>query len=236
MSKLLRCAVIAALASLPAPLLGQVGHDPANSPYRDIRNRSNVVATGWKIGGGGGQLDIGPTDGELLGLRYEMRLTGPSDAMLDISYGRFQRLVPDPGAPEDEQLSGPVQQSVLMVTAGLSVLLTGDKTWNGFAPYVGGSLGLGFGGDVAADSSGYRFNAKFVSGPHLGIRYYATSALSLRLEGRLLFWRLKYPSSFYTAPARAPDDPPLLSQEIDPDTEWTSHPVLVFAVGYAIRL
>lgn len=235
MSKSFRRAVFL-LAVLPVPLVAQVGHDPAGSPYRDIRDRSNIVATGWKIGGGGGRLDIGPTDGELLGLRYEMRLTGPSDAMLDISYGRFQRLVPDPDAAQEQQLTGPIQQSILFVTAGLSVLLTGDKTWNRLAPYLGGSLGLGFGGDVAADTSGYRFNAKFVSGPHLGVRYYATSALSLRLEGRLLFWQLKYPTRFFTNPVRAPDDPPLLNQETDPDSEWTSHPVLVIALGYAIRL
>ncbi len=75
-----------------------------------------------------------------------------------------------------------------------------------------------------------------MSGPHLGLRYYASSALSLRLEGRLLFWQLKYPSRFFTDPVRAPSDPPLLSQDTDPDSDWTSHPVLVIGLGYAIRL
>ncbi len=228
--------VVSLALVLPASAAAQVGHDPANSPYRDIRNRTNLVATGWYLRGSGGRLGLGPQSGEVVGARYETRLTGPSDAFLGLALGRFERMVIDPDGAEATRVTGPVDQSVVFVSVGLSVLLTGDKTWNGLAPYLGAALGLGFGGGVASDSSEFRFSAKFVSGPHAGIRFYATRSLSLRLEGRLLFWQLKYPSGFFSEPLRAPNDPPVLNQDTDPASEWTSHPTLIFAVGYALRL
>ncbi len=221
---------------VPTGASAQVGHDPAHSPYRDIRNRTSFIATAWRVTGGGGSLDIGPRSGEGLGLRYEMRLTGPSDTFFEVAWTRLERKVIDPDGAEADRVSGPVDQSVVFVGSGLSVLLGGDKTWNGLAPYVGGSLGLAFGSDVASDSSGFTFNAKLVSGPHAGLRWYATRALSFRLEGRLLFWQLKYPSRFFADPLRAPGDSPVLNLATDPDSEWTSHPTLTIAVGYALRL
>jgi len=51
-----------------------------------------------------------------------------------------------------------------------------------------------------------------------------------------LFWRLKYPSLFFSDPFRAPGQAPVLDATKQSDTEWTAHPVLVLAVGYALRL
>ncbi len=227
-------ALLLALPSVPAA--AQVGHDPAQSPYRPIFIRSSIMATGAVLSGSGGLLDLGPSSGVLVGLRYEMRLSGPTDASLSLSWGRLERMVADPDAPADSQVTGPVRQSVVLAEAGLTILLTGDKTWNRLAPYLGGSLGLAIGGGVPADSSGFKFSTKFASGPHVGMRLYVSERLTVRTEGRLLFWQLKYPSRFFAAPARAPDDPPLLDLASDPDSEWTSHPMLLFAVGYAFRL
>jgi len=220
----------------PAGAAAQVGHDPASSPFQDIRTRTNFVATAWRVTGGGGSLDIGPRTGEGLGLRYEMRMSGPTDAFFEVAWTRLERLVIDPDGAEADRVSGPVDQSVVFISGGLSVLLGGDKTWHGLAPYVGASVGLGFGSNVASDSSGFTFRAKLVSGPHLGLRWYATRALSLRLEGRLLFWQLKYPDRFFRDPERAPTDRPVLDLAGDPNSEWTSHPALTIAVGYAVRL
>ena len=115
--------------------------------------------------------------------------------------------------------------------------LTGEKTWHGITPLVGASLGLAFHRTPAADSvSGFRFNAKLATGPHIGFRYYVTRAVSLRVEGRLLFWQLKYPSVYFQAPSQAPLDDPVLDFTSDPDSEWTSQPVLNLGLGISFRL
>jgi hypothetical protein len=217
-------------------LSAQVGHDPAHSPFRAITGRTSLSGIGGYVGGSAGRLGIGPTGSWVVGLRYEMRLTGPTDASLTLTRGQFDRLVPDPGAPADSQLTGPVSQSVIFVEGGLQILLSGDKTWNRLAPYVGASLGLGFGSKVPADSSGYRFNAKFLTGPLAGVRLYPGGGLLLRLEGRLAFWRLRYPQTFFAAPARAPDDPSLLDPNQESDTDWTAHPMILLGLGWSFRI
>ena len=226
----------AVVAWYPVALAAQVGHPPDASPYRDIRVRSSLVALAGYIGGSHGRLGIGPSAGRLVGVQYELALGGPTDGFLTVSHGRLDRVVIDPDAPEASRVTDSVTQSVVFAQAGLSVLLTGDKTWNGFAPYLGGTLGVGFGGSVPQDSSGFSFGTKFVTGPHLGIRWYPSQTLHLRVEARQLFWQLKYPQRFFNPPTRAPSDPPVLSIADDPSSEWTAHPTLLVALGFAFRL
>lgn len=235
MSKILHL-VLALVGSVPAALTAQVGHAPEASPYQDIRVRSSLLAIGGYVGGSHGRLGLGPSSGRLVGLQYELALGGPTDGFLTLSQGRLDRIVIDPNAPQASRVTDSVSQSVVFAQAGLTVLLTGDKTWNGFAPYLGGTLGLGFGSRVPQDSSGYSFGTKFVTGPHLGIRWYPTRTVHLRVEGRQLFWQLKYPQTFFNPPSRAPTDPPVLNVEDDPDAEWTAHPTLLVALGFAFRL
>lgn len=217
------------------PLAAQVGHDPAASPYRAITNRTSIAAVGSYIWGSSGKVGVGPADGFGAGLRFEMRLSGPTDVFASVTWSNLQRLVADPKAPADSQIAGPVDMGLLIAETGLAILLTGDKTWNGLAPYVGVSLGLGFGGSVPQDTSGYGFSTKFVGGPLLGARFYVGRSAYLRVEGRLPFWKLSYPSSYFLAPERAPADPPVLDPAVTSDSEWTSHPTLMIGLGYAFR-
>jgi hypothetical protein len=217
------------------PLTAQVGHDPARSPYRPITNRTSVDAVGAYLWGSAGKVGVGPVDGPGGGVRFEMRLTGPTNVFAAVTWSRLQRLVADPKAPADSQFSGPAHMGLLLADAGLVILLAGDKTWRGLSPYIGANLGVGFGGGVPQDTSGYAFSTKFVSGPLLGVRFYVGSSAFLRVEGRLQFWKLSYPTSYFLAPERAPDDPPVLDPATNSDSEWTSHPTLMVGLGYAFR-
>jgi hypothetical protein len=236
MSKVARALALWLLLAFPPALVGQVGYDPSHSPYRPITARMSLMAAGSYVWGSSGKVGVGPADGLGGGLRYEMRLTGPADAFAGVSWNRLQRLVADPAAPADSQLSGPADQNVWFVDAGLAILLAGDKTWRRLAPYVGANLGLAFGEGAPGDSSGYEFSTKFVTGPLAGVRLYLSDAVSFRVEGRLQFWKLSYPDSFFLPPERAPDDPPLLDPLVTSDTEWTSHPSLFVGLAYSFRL
>jgi hypothetical protein len=216
-------------------LHAQVGYDPAHSPYRPLVRRTSVLVLGSLIGGSSGQLGIGPSDGRGGSLRFEMKLTGPTDVFGALSWSSLQRMVADPAAVTEPRITGPVKQPLLFADVGLAILLAGDKTWHGVAPYLGGSLGLGWGAGLAQDSSGFRFKNKFVSGPLLGIRFYLGSRISLRTEGRLQFWKLSYPSAYFLPPLSAPDHPPILDPTVTGTSEWTSHPTLLVGLGYSFR-
>lgn len=231
MSKVVRTLALCLL--LHAPVAAQVGYDPAHSPYRPIAARMSVSAVANYIWGSGGKLGVGPTDGPGGGARFEFRLTGPTDVFATISWSNLERFVADPKAPADSQITGPVKQGVLFAETGLLILLTGDKTWHRIAPYLGANLGIGFGSSLAQDTSGYGFSAKFVSGPLLGFRMYASDALFFRVEGRLQFWKLKYPASYFVG---TDETDPLLNPALNSDSEWTTHPTLLVGLGYAFRI
>lgn len=231
MSKVVRTFALCLLLS--TPVAAQVGYDPAHSPYRPIAARMSFSAVTNYIWGSGGKLDVGPTNGPGLGGRFEFRLTGPTDVFATVSWSNLERFVADPAAPADSQITGPYKHGVFFAETGLVILLTGDKTWNRIAPYLGANLGIAFASSIPQDTSGYGFSAKFVSGPLLGLRVYASDAFFLRAEGRLQFWKLKYPTSYFVG---TDDKDPLLEPALNSDSEWTTHPTLLVGLGYAFRI
>src|SRR5512143_3571805 len=90
--------VIAALvlAALPASLAAQVGHRPDASPYRDIRSGHTVTPYFGQFGGSGGRFEIGPHDGRIYGLRYDIRTASTIQIGLAVARADLQRLIVDP--------------------------------------------------------------------------------------------------------------------------------------------
>lgn len=213
----------------------QVGHPPGSSPYRDLRSKYQISATGGYSWGGGGKVEVGPARGRFGGMRFDLHLAGPGAVQLGVNVGNFDRLLLDPSQAPDARILGTTTQSVIMVDAGLNLVLTGAKTWYGLAPYAGASLGLALGGDVpAADSlSLFKFSTKFLVGPQIGFRWFPFRRVSFRFEARDVIWRLSYPSQFFDPPANAPDDDPVLDSRFNKTTQWTHNPMFLVSVGWA---
>lgn len=233
-----RLYLIGLLAACAFPGRGgaQVGYPPDASPYRDMRVSQYLTLTAGYLTGGTGDAGVGPTDGLLGGIRWDIRLSGPAYAHFGVSGGLLERLVIDPTRGVEDRIRDTVRQSVYVADAGLGLVLTGQKTWNGLAPYVAATLGLALGGAVPEDSSGFRFSTRFHIGPQVGVRWHVGERLHLRLEGRDILWRLRYPPGFFSRPAGAPDDPPVLDPEQSKGAQWVHHPTLVLSIGYALRM
>lgn len=230
-------AVVAYMAlGWPVAAFGQVGRSPQSSPYRDLSATKVLALAVGVLGGSAGSAGVGPTDGPFVGARFDLHAGGPVDVWFGLGVASLDRLVIDPTVAADDRILETTSQSVVLLDVGLALLLTGEKTWHGFVPYVGVSLGLALGGSVDADTlSGFRFNTHFQVGPQLGVRWYPTDRLMFRVEGRDILWQLKYPGVFFP-PASAPTSPSVLDPAIMNDTEWTHHPMLTLTLGYAIRL
>lgn len=221
---------------IPGVAAAQVGHAPGASPYRDARVRQYLTFSGAYLTGGKGAAGVGPSDGFLGGVRWDVRLGAPTYAHVGLSAGSLQRVIIDPQEGPAARIQDTVTQSVLMAEAGLGLALTGQKTWHGFAPYVAASLGMAFGGSVPADSIGFQFRRRFFVGPLAGVRWHISDRLHFRVEGRDIVWRLSYPVVFFEEPANAPGEPPVLNPDEMRGTEWVHHPALVFSIGYALRM
>src|SRR5437660_12879116 len=206
----------------------QLGHEPSHSPYRDVRRGGVGVITFGYLGGGRGSVGVGLSDGTTGGIRYEVPF-GAVGASLGLAYGRTNRFVVDPTKDTTSRKSGPSTNDVVLLDAGLQLILTGRKTWRGFAPYVGGVLGGAIRGTSPRDTSGYKFGTKFTVAPNVGLRWYPARRLSVRGDVRLVLWKLNYPTQF-----KQPDpidNTPVLSGTASL-TEWTSHPWATIGVGW----
>ncbi len=214
----------------------QVGHRPSDSPYRDIYKGHTVTGFGGGIGGGGGEWEIGPHNGPVYGIRYDVRTASAIQIGLQLGQGDLERLIVDPFVELEDRVAGPVQQRISFVELDLQLNLTGGKTWRRLAPFVGLGLGLALASGTEADTSGFDFGNKFYFVPHAGFRLFVTSRLHLRGDARLAFWKLNYPTSFTQEPPLEPGNPPDDSNAVITDgrvSEWTTVPWLQAGLGYS---
>lgn len=219
---------------VPAATHAQVGHEPESSPYRDLPDKYMLSFTGGYSWGSGGKVNIGPGDGLVYGARGDIHLAGPGTVHMGVNFGSFERLLLDPRLAPDERVLGTASQTVLMADVGLNLVLTGQKSWYGFAPFIGASMGIAIGGDVPADSlSGYEFNTKFIVTPAIGFRWHPVSRIALRVEFRDVLWKLSYPDVFFDPPTEDPDIPPILDPDFNKTTDWTHNPSLYLSLGVA---
>jgi hypothetical protein len=218
------------------PLAGQVGHPPGHSPYRDIPKGHSVTPLVGYLGGDGGRFGIAPHEGALFGFRYDIRTASALEMGLGFAHGSLDRLIVDPFVRVADRVSGPVNQSVSFAEFDLQFNLTGGKTWHRLAPFLGAGVGFTFASGTDADTSGFQFGHKLYLAPSAGFRFFITDRLHLRGEGRLAFWKLKYPRSFEQEPTEEPGNPPLTSNAVITDgrtSEWNATPWLQAGLSYS---
>jgi len=211
-------ALLALATALAPSAAAQVGHDPEHSPYRDLRASHQITFSGGYLAGGGGQAGAGPKQGPLAGLRYSLSLSGSLEMTVGVCGASLDRFLVDGG--------GTARQSVFIADAGFALRITGPKTWHGWMPYVGGSLGIATGSRVAADTSKFAFGNPFQFGPRLGVRRYGAGPVSLWVEAWDPIWRLRYPGAWWQSGAT-----PLVSV----DREWVHNPTLLVGLSFILR-
>lgn len=230
----LRCRGVVSVALLltvypPNRLAAQIGYDPGHSPYHDIRGGSGPRLSFGYLMGGRGRIPVGISDGSTVGLNYDWSVGGPFTFSFGAAYGFTTRRIVNPFVARDSATSGLLACRVALFDAGIQLGLTGHKTWHGFAPYFGASMGLAFGSDLKADSSGYAFGTKFTLMPATGVRWYVAPRLVVQADARLVMWKLNYPASFKEPNA---SDSTRVQPVTASDNQWTFHPWFVFGVGW----
>ena len=210
-------------------LSAQVGHDPSHSPYHDIRRGTGPRLVFGYLGGERGTVPVSMTNGVTFGARYEAWMGKSISFTAGLAYAQTTRYIVDPFLNDSVRKSGPIDNDVILADLGLQLSLTGSKTFHGFAPYVGTSLGLAFGSRLPADTSGYQFGTRFTFTPGAGLRWYPASRINVQADARLVFWKLRYPINYKTP--LSPDGTtvlPLFAKE----TDWTIHPWVSLGVGW----
>lgn len=225
---LLCLGVLAPWRALPA----QVGHDPAGSPYHDIRPGAGPVLLFGHLGGDRGIAGVGPSDARTIGLRYELAMGRPTVFHFTATYAMGDRFIVNPAvdSTSPDRRTGPFDTNLLLTELGVQLRLAGAKSWHGLAPYLGVTMGFAFDLSSPGDTtqSRYRFGTKMLLGANGGVRWHPARRLTVQVDGRALYWRLRYPVSFHNP---APDE----STIVPFDTklfDWTMHPWVSLGVGW----
>ena len=236
MRTLLTIGALLAVTGSGAPAEAQVGHEPGASPYEDIVDAHSFTPVAGYFAGSGGKFGIGAHNGYTYGIRYDLRAGKTVQFGFSAARGSLDRFIVDPFVALARRRTGPFDQATTFLDATIQFNVTGAKTWHRLAPYTGVTLGVAFGEDLAADTSGYDFGSKFYVGPQLGTRFFVTRNLHLRAEVRGVFWKVNYPTSFGLEPPEEPGTPEAPNAVI-PDgklDEWTINPWFQVGLGYMV--
>jgi len=193
-----RAGTAVALTALSVSVLSAqlIGTEPSQSPFRDLPTTQQLTfSAGW-LNATTDAARVGPDAGPLLSLRHDIHLGGP--AWLTTRYSALisERRVIDPGLPAVDRLQGKQSVTHHLANIGLTVALTGKKTWRGVVPTLG--LGVGLTSDFAPrDIGGYMFGTKFALAFGPGVRILLPRGYSMRVDITNDMYQIQYPSTYF---------------------------------------
>jgi len=222
--KAIFCGVVALLMAVPAA--AQVGHEPEDSPYRDLQHRQEITLLGGWVKARHDPAGVAPQSAPMVGVRYEFNLAGPLSLSSDITSMFANRDVIDPAKPKAQRIPRNEAATVYAADIALAMNLTGRKSWHHLVPQVRGGIGL-LRSSAADDSSGFRFGTPFAFSFGGGLKLVPgrTGRVQLRADFTDRLFKLSYPDSYY----RLASDNTAVLDRSTAKSFYTHH--AVFSVG-----
>jgi hypothetical protein len=221
--------MIAAAALAAAPLAAQdIGHAPERSPFRDLPYRQELTLFGGYYAGSDGKAGVAPTGGPAMGVRYEIRIGGPAQFTARLTHARTERTLLDPALAESVRNRGTQSWPVTIADAGITINLTGQKSWHRLVPSVGGGVGIASDFGKSGDPDGFEFGTPFAFTFGVGVRRETDGPVQFRADLADYVYQLDYPSAYTTAPTGSTPILPAGSST----NEWTHNWLISVGVSY----
>ena len=212
-----------------APVSAQdVGHPPAQSPFRDLAYRQELALFGGYYNGSDGKAGVAPAGGPAVGVRYEIRIGGPAQFTARLTHARTERTILDPALANNVRNLGTETWPITIADAGISVNLTGQKSWHRLVPSLGGGVGIASDFGKSGDPAGFEFGTPFAFTFGVGVRRETDGPLQLRVDLADYVYQLDYPSAYTTAPTGSTPILPAGSST----NEWTHNWMLSVGLSY----
>ena len=222
------------VAAAAAPARAQVGYEPPESPFRDLEYRQELTAFGGYYQASGDDAGVAPRSGPASGLRYELRIGGPAQLMVRATRVESERRLINPAAPPASRGLGVRSQALYIADVGISVNLTGQKSYRGLVPVLNGGIGLASDfqnrADAQTDSTpgGYKFGTPFALSFGGGVRYTRGGRFQLRADVGDFLYQIKYPNAFYVAPTGIE---PVLANDVK-QNQWKHNVAFTLGASY----
>lgn len=206
-----------------------VGHAPEASPFRDLAYRQELSLFGGYYNGSEGKAGVAPGGGPAFGMRYEIRIGGPAQFTARLTHATPDRTVLDPALAENVRNLGERAWPVTIADVGISLNLTGQKSWHHLVPSLSGGVGIASDFGKSGDPGGFDFGTPFAFTFGGGVRLERDGPLQLRFDVADYLYQLEYPAAYTTAPVGST---PILSAGSS-TSEWTHN--LLLSVGLSYR-
>jgi hypothetical protein len=215
--------------TLPIAMQAQVGHLPADSPFEDAAYKHELTTyTGW-YNGAEGAAGVGPQAGPIVGARYEIRIGGPAFFSVHAGHAFSRRDVIDPLNSVATRHVGTKDVSLLLVDAGITLNLTGQKSWHHLMPFTRFGFGVASNLGSRADPGRFEIGTPFAIVLGTGVRWVPGGRWQLRVDVGDHLFRLQYPSTYGETPAGG-GDPVLVGKS----SEWKHNGVFTIGASYTI--
>ena len=226
-------AAAAAALVVARPVRAQVGYPPARSPYRDLIFHQELTAFTGYLGGSKGRAGIAPSSGPVAGVRYEIRIGGPAEFTVRLMRAWTERTVLDPEKPEATRKIGTRGWPIYQGDVGLTINLTGQKSWHGLVPVVSGGIGLATDGNKGGDPAGFNIGTPFAFSFGGGVRWVPGGSFQLRADVTNFLYHVDYPNSYFTATTTTTGTviPSILAPRSS-QGEWLHNRVLTIGASY----
>lgn len=222
-------AVLVLLAAAAAPAAAQdVGHLPEDSPFRDLPYRQELTFFGGYFLAGGDPAGVAPKSAPMFGARYEIRIGGPAQFYARTAMALSERDVVNPRLAPGARELGTESVTLGLADVGISLNLTGQRSWHGMVPVVSGGAGIAT--DFASpDVGGFRLGTPFAITLGAGVRWTSGGNWQVRADVTDYLYQVKYPPLYFQAPAQnvEPVLPPNSKQNV-----WKHNAALTLGVSY----
>ena len=219
---------LASMTVVPA-LSAQIGHVPQTSPYIDLEYKQEFTIYGGFYNAGSEKAGVAPGNGPMLGARYDLRLGGPASLTTRFQYVQSTRTIIDPRRPEETRVvEADASWPVYLWDIGMSVNLTGQRSYKRIVPFVNGGLGVATDFKSGADVGAWKFGTPFAFNFGGGIKWVSSGNLQVRADVSDHLYQIKYPSSYYFV---ASDGSSVLTQR-QSDSDWTNNLGFSFGISY----
>lgn len=225
--------VVAGMFGVAPTVSAQVGYEPAESPYRDVEFRQGVTAFAGFFSAALDPARVASRSGPMAGLRYDLHLTGPAQLTVRSAYVHSERDVIDPRQPPATRVLERRSAPLLINDLGITVNLTGQRSWHHIVPLV--QIGGGTASDLrpAQDVGNYSFGTTFALAFGAGVRWVPGGRFELRGDVTDHLYSLRYPASYFqttTANGNSPVLAPTSGR-----SKWRHNAGLTLGVTYRFR-
>lgn len=188
-----------ALLVAPAHLVAQVdvGYPPPRSPFRDLEFKQEATVFGGYYIAGKDPAGVAPQSGPMAGIRYEVTVGGPAQIVARLARVMSERRVIDPLQPVASRDLGVQDWPLYLVDVGMSLNLTGQRSYRGVVPVIYAGVGLASDLDKQVDEDPYNLGTAFAFSATGGLRFVPGGRFQMRADVGTWLYQIKYPTAYY---------------------------------------